>query len=165
MWAIKRVLALVLTLAVVWPAWVLAKISGPAPHAAAPARLLASHDPPPQRLVAYRWAVTQRGKPYCWGGTGQHCYDCSGLVMEAYRRAGIWLPRTTAEMQRYRRLYHIHRPRAGDIVLYGRPAFHVALYAGHGRIFDALNQATPVGWQPRWWPGRPHFYRVRGANA
>lgn len=156
---------LVLALAFTVPVGVLTSASPPPAHAYRATRLAASYDPPPQRLTAYRWAVTQRGKSYCFGGTGPRCYDCSGLAMEAYRHAGIWLPRTTWEMQRDRRLYPIHHPQVGDIVLYGWPAFHVALYAGHRRVFDALNEETPVGWQPSWWPGRPRFYRARGANT
>src|SRR5579875_2629509 len=40
----------------------------------------------PLRLRAYYWALTQAGHPYVWGGTGPG-YDCSGLVMMAYRHA------------------------------------------------------------------------------
>lgn len=109
---------------------------------------------------ALAWARTQRGKPYCWSGTGPRCYDCSGLVMTAFRHAGFWLPRTTYEMQDSPRLRQVRRPRPGDIVLYGWPAYHAAIYAGHHRIFDALNQDTPVGSQPMDWPGTPIFYQL-----
>ena len=30
------------------------------------------------KVLAY--ARSQIGKPYCWGGEGPSCYDCSGLV-------------------------------------------------------------------------------------
>ena len=35
--------------------------------------------------------VAQR-EPYCYGGTGPGCFDCSGLVVAAYRYAGVNLP-------------------------------------------------------------------------
>ena len=35
--------------------------------------------------------VAQR-EPYCYGGTGPDCFDCSGLVVAAYRYAGVNLP-------------------------------------------------------------------------
>jgi hypothetical protein len=53
---------------------------------------------PEQRCVvaaAILYAAAQLGKPYVWGGTGPVGYDCSGLVMMAYRAAGVSLPRTT----------------------------------------------------------------------
>jgi peptidoglycan DL-endopeptidase CwlO len=45
------------------------------------------------RAVAF--ARSQLGKPYVWGAAGPSAYDCSGLVMAAYRRAGVWLPRVS----------------------------------------------------------------------
>src|SRR5215468_5967502 len=51
----------------------------------------------PRRLRAYRWAARQAGHPYVYGGTGPG-FDCSGLVMMAYRHAGVHLPRTTGGM-------------------------------------------------------------------
>jgi len=45
---------------------------------------------------AVRFALKQRGKPYQWGATGPHSYDCSGLVQQAWRRAGVSLPRCCA---------------------------------------------------------------------
>jgi cell wall-associated NlpC family hydrolase len=47
------------------------------------------------RAVAF--ARSQLGKPYVWGAAGPSAYDCSGLVMAAYRRAGVWLPRVSRE--------------------------------------------------------------------
>src|SRR5262245_25762194 len=70
------------------------------------------------RLRAYRWATTQAGHPYVWGGTGPG-YDCSGLVMMAYRHAGINLPRTTYGMLASRLLVRIWHPRQGDLAFYG----------------------------------------------
>ena len=44
--------------------------------------------------TAIAFAEAQLGKPYEWGGTGPDAYDCSGLVMMAYRAAGVLIPRT-----------------------------------------------------------------------
>ncbi len=38
--------------------------------------------------AAIAFAEAQIGKPYLWGGTGPDAFDCSGLVMMAYRAAG-----------------------------------------------------------------------------
>jgi len=45
--------------------------------------------------TAITFAEAQLGKPYCWGGQGPACYDCSGLVFAAYAAAGIHIARTT----------------------------------------------------------------------
>ena len=45
----------------------------------------------PNAIVAsaVSYAEQQLGKPYLWGGTGPTAFDCSGLVMMAYRAAGV----------------------------------------------------------------------------
>ncbi|MCW2903534.1 MAG: glycoside hydrolase [Streptosporangiaceae bacterium] len=42
-------------------------------------------------------AKKQIGKPYVWGATGPHAFDCSGLVQWAYKKTGVHLPRVTYE--------------------------------------------------------------------
>ena len=44
---------------------------------------------------AVNYAEAQLGKPYLFGGTGPDAFDCSGLVMMAYRAAGVNIPRTS----------------------------------------------------------------------
>jgi cell wall-associated NlpC family hydrolase len=123
----------------------------------------------PRRLVAMRWAEAQAGKPYIFGATGPGGFDCSGLVQQAYARAGIRLPRTTYQMladgAQLRRI-----PRAlarfGDIVFYG-PG-HVELYFGNDvvpKTFGAHASGTlvgPIRWGGSWHPTA--FFRVAGAG-
>lgn len=45
--------------------------------------------------TAIAFAEAQVGKPYCWGGQGPFCFDCSGLVFAAYAAGGIHIARTT----------------------------------------------------------------------
>ncbi len=45
------------------------------------------------KVIAF--AEAQIGKPYVWGATGPDSYDCSGLTQDAWKAAGITLPRTT----------------------------------------------------------------------
>jgi len=112
------------------------------------------------RLRAYAWAWTQRGRPYQWGGTGDPGYDCSGLVMMAYRHAGIWLPRTTYEMLASPLLVRVRIPHEGDLAFYG--SGHVELFRKWGWTFGAHDYGSPVGLIHYGWGWKPTaFYRVR----
>lgn len=114
----------------------------------------------PPRLRAFYWARTQYGKAYEYGGTGPRGYDCSGLVMEAYKHAGIKLPRTTSGMLGSRLLVRVSRPQKGDLAFYG-PG-HVELYAHGNWTFGAHASGQIIGWiqwGPWWYPTA--FYRVR----
>lgn len=114
----------------------------------------------PARLRAYYWAHSQRGKPYEWGGTGPWGYDCSGLVMMAYRHAGIYLPRTTYGMLASPLLIWTAHPREGDLAFYG--SGHVELFRKWGYTFGAHDFGSPVSLVHYGWGWRPTaFYRVR----
>ena len=57
---------------------------------------VADVNPPTQAVAtAIAYAEQQLGRPYLWGGTGPDAFDCSGLVMMAYRAAGIDIARTS----------------------------------------------------------------------
>jgi hypothetical protein len=122
----------------------------------------------PLREQAYRWAESQAGTPYAWGGEGHRGYDCSGLVQAAYTHAGIRLPRTTGEMLGDRKLERESLPRQGDLVFFG--SGHVELDDSRGWSFGAESgnghPHAGASWY-RWWPGNwwpTAFYRVRGAG-
>jgi cell wall-associated NlpC family hydrolase len=117
------------------------------------------------RVIAYRYAAAQAGKWYCWGGVGPSCYDCSGLVYEAYRHAGISLPRTTYEMLDSRLLVRISRSQAkrGDLAFFG-PG-HVEMVDTPNISFGADTYGTKIGWTVStsyWHPTA--YYRIRGAG-
>ncbi len=128
----------------------------------------ASTAPVPRRITAYNWAVTQRGAPYSWGGTGPYWsgYDCSGLAVASYRRVRIYLPRTTYGMIAAIRtglLIPERYPRKGDLAFYG--SGHVELYDTGHTTFGALEPGIPLGWHAwgGWW-APTLFLRVRGAG-
>ncbi len=99
----------------------------------------------PVRVQALLWAEHQAGKWYCYGGSGPGCFDCSGLVMEAFAHAGITLPRTTYDMITSSRLVRIpvSQAKRGDLMFYG-PG-HAELKTLHG-TFGALESGTRIGW-------------------
>ena len=68
--------------------------------ASAPQCLVAASEgetPPTVVQTAISYAEQQLGKPYQFGATGPDAFDCSGLVMMAYRAAGINIARTSQQ--------------------------------------------------------------------
>ncbi|MFF7635674.1 C40 family peptidase [Kitasatospora sp. NPDC008050] len=91
---------------------------------------------------AVAYALAQLGKPYVWGGNGPAGYDCSGLVQQAYRRAGIELPRVADDQYAATTPISSGQLRRGDLMFWsdsGRPSgiHHVAIYLGDGQYVEA----------------------------
>jgi cell wall-associated NlpC family hydrolase len=122
-------------------------------------------------------ALAQRGVPYSWGGGnasgrsyGICCspsgksganikgFDCSGLALYAYAKAGIRLPRTAAAQagigQRIPARLGTKALKPGDLVFYayapGRDStiYHVGIYLGNDRMINAARPGTVVRVDP-----------------
>jgi len=79
------------------------------------------------------------GLPYRWGGNGPQSYDCSGLMVAAWRAAGVALPRT-AQAQHDALAAVIGTPVPGDLVFFGLSVTqieHVGIEIGDGLMIDA----------------------------
>ena len=87
-------------------------------------------------LEVVAFVAAQLGRPYCWGGTGPRCFDCSGLAQAAWHRAGVRIPRTTDAIAAALPEVPFEDIRAGDILWW--PG-HVGIYAGNGWVIDALD--------------------------
>jgi len=91
------------------------------------------------------FARAQIGDPYLWGGNGPDRWDCSGLTVAAFRQVGVALPRTAALQQfRGQTVDGLQRAVPGDLLFYGAPAWHVAIYAGGGRMVEAPRTGLTV---------------------
>ena len=117
------------------------------PPSALVARAWAGREPFP---TAQSWAVVQFaaarvGMRYCWGGTGPSCFDCSGLVQQAWRSVGVRVPRTTDAIARELPEVPLAEIRAGDILWW--PG-HVGIYAGSGWVVDALDHQHGIVRRP-----------------
>ncbi len=80
------------------------------------------------------------GTPYRFGGTDARGFDCSGLAVFAYERAGISIPRTAAEQKRAARPVPLEDLLPGDLVFFRigtRRVNHVGVYVGGGRFIHA----------------------------
>ena len=99
---------------------------------------------------AIAFARTQIGKPYLWGGTGPDAFDCSGLMMMAYRSVGISIPRTSQEQWTWGPRIAPGHEQPGDLVFFagsdGTPASpgHVAMVIGHGMMVEAYATGFPL---------------------
>ncbi|MCC3772618.1 C40 family peptidase, partial [Streptomyces sp. UNOC14_S4] len=98
---------------------------------------------------AIAFAMARIGDAYALGGNGPHKWDCSGLIQQAYRRAGVKLPRVAADQ--YRATMRIKRSslRRGDIVFWsgdGRASgvHHAGIYLGGGRYIEAPRPGKKV---------------------
>jgi cell wall-associated NlpC family hydrolase len=102
-------------------------------------------------------AIRQKGDPYVYGADGPRAFDCSGLTMFAYGRAGLYLPRSSDGQARYVRHIPKQKLRRGDFVFFhsrGGSVYDVAMYLGrhHGRrfILHAPHSGTVVQRDPIW---------------
>jgi cell wall-associated NlpC family hydrolase len=99
-------------------------------------------------IIAF--ARSQIGKPYLWGGTGPDAFDCSGLVMMAYRAAGISIPRTSQDQFAWGPKVQASQVEPGDLVFFagsdGTVAApgHVGLVIGKGMMVEAYATGFPI---------------------
>lgn len=101
-------------------------------------------------------AIRQKGDPYVYGADGPRSFDCSGLTMFSYGKAGLYLPRSSDAQARYARRIPKKKLHRGDLVFFhsGRSVYHVALYLGrhHGKryILHAPQPGKRVKRDPIW---------------
>ena len=100
--------------------------------------------------TAISFAEQQLGKPYLWGGTGPDAFDCSGLVMMAYRAAGIDIARTSQAQWATEQRVPASQVQPGDLVFFagsdGTPTSpgHVGLVIGNGKMIEAYATGFPI---------------------
>ncbi|WP_329482467.1 C40 family peptidase [Kribbella sp. NBC_01484] len=117
--------------------------------------------------AAIDFAMSQLGDMYLWGGTGPSRWDCSGLMMGAWERAGVQLPHYS--VAQYEQIRHINEDelRPGDLIFWALnpddpgTIHHVAMYLGNGQMIHAPRTGKPVQidsvfyWIPPNFFGRP----------
>jgi cell wall-associated NlpC family hydrolase len=82
-------------------------------------------------------AKSKLGSPYVWAAAGPSTFDCSGLTMYAWAAAGVQLPHSSAMQMSSGSRVSTSALRPGDLVFYGMPVHHVALYVGGGQVIHA----------------------------
>ncbi len=104
-------------------------------------------------------AASQEGVPYCFDGGNQFgptacggmpaTFDCTGLTMYAvYQETGKVLSHDGRQgTEGGQRIYNESELQPGDLVFFGGTFDnfeHAGVYAGGGKIWDALNYGIPV---------------------
>lgn len=94
-----------------------------------------------------REAAKHAGTPYVYGASGPGAFDCSGFTRYVYGQLGVSLAHSS--YAQYGEVHHMAKSaaQAGDILfLNGRG--HVAIYAGHGMMWDAPSPGGRVSLRP-----------------
>ncbi|MFI5752448.1 C40 family peptidase [Streptomyces sp. NPDC051644] len=94
------------------------------------------------------YALQQVGKPYVWGGTGPNGFDCSGLIVYAWRQMGYQLKiRTSQQMYSVAVPVQPGQERSGDLIFTefkaGGPA-HVLIVVKPGVTVEAPRTGLDV---------------------
>lgn len=86
---------------------------------------------------AVRFAYAQQGKQYEFGAAGPSTYDCSGLTMRAWGAAGVSMAHSARRQMAAFPRVSLSKLLPGDLVFYGSPPHHVAIYVGNGQVMHA----------------------------
>jgi NlpC/P60 family/SbsC C-terminal domain len=99
------------------------------------------------------------GVPYKYGGTTPSGFDCSGYIQYVFKKVGVQLPRTAADMYHSKKLESVKTPQPGDIVFfetYKPGPSHVGLYLGNKQFIHASTSygVTVTSMNKSYWTSR-----------
>jgi cell wall-associated NlpC family hydrolase len=124
--------------------------ASPAPRSTSPSPVVVDAPAPPPgnggaASTAISAALSQVGRPYVWGAAGPDAYDCSGIVLWAYAKAGVSLPHYSGAMYNMTTRISASQLQPGDLVFYGPGGSdHVAIYMGGNQLVHAFNERSGV---------------------
>lgn len=103
------------------------------------------------------------GKPYCRGGDGPRCFDCSGFTQFVYAKNGIELPRIAKSQLSDMRRVSRKNARPGDLVFFLSKhgyVYHVGIYIGNGKVLHSPRPHSKVR-KEKIWSSRVVFATIR----
>lgn len=125
-------------------------------HTAVASRSAAHTMPSPStRIVTVAKRYVGEARFVEGGASPKRGFDCSGYTQYVYAQAKIRKLPHNAEAQRHvhgMRRISAHSARRGDLIFYmsGGYAYHVAIYAGHGRQYAAATPRDGIRYQHVW---------------
>lgn len=97
-------------------------------------------------------ARSYTGTPYRYGGTTKRGMDCSGLLCVSYQKAGLDIPRTSAEQSKFGKPIKFNELQPGDLVFFskkkGRKKItHVGMVTSvnRGKDIQFIHSSTKLG--------------------
>ena len=87
--------------------------------------------------IALKYALAQVGDVYVWAAAGPTRWDCSGLTMRAFQKAGVSLPHSSRIQVKYGKNISASSLKPGDLLFFGKPISHVSIYMGGGKMVQA----------------------------
>jgi hypothetical protein len=118
----------------------------------APATPVAAAEPTTEAQQIIAVAKKQLGDPWRYGANGPTAFDCSGLALYAFRKAG---DSAAIANGRYRSAAAIYawfksrglasrtNPKPGDLVVWGRGS-HIGIYIGGGKAISTLTSGVRI---------------------
>jgi cell wall-associated NlpC family hydrolase len=123
--------------------------SAPPPEPPPLPRPRSDASPSDTRAAIVDTARSMLGTRYRYGGSSpKEGFDCSGLVVYSYRRAGLdGLPRTARDLERRARPVPLDELQPGDLLFFrptGNKISHVAVYEGNRHFIHAPSNGKGV---------------------
>jgi peptidoglycan DL-endopeptidase CwlO len=126
-----------------------ARLSRSEEQTTAPAASEPASEPKPaaasgRAATAVQAALSRVGYPYVYGGRGPSSFDCSGLTRWAWAQAGVSLSASSRSQINDGTRISSDQLQPGDLLFYGSPISHVAMYIGDGQVVHAANPRSGV---------------------
>ena len=118
----------------------------------APSTPAAAAEPTTEAQQIIQIAEAKLGDPWRFGAIGPNAFDCSGLVIHAFRAAGEGSLIRNGKLRSARAMYLYFRsrglasrsnPKLGDLVVWGGGT-HIGIYVGNGRAISTLTRGVRV---------------------
>ena len=118
----------------------------------APTTPVAASEPQTEAQQIIAIARNHLGDPWRLGATGPSAFDCSGLVIYAFTKAGDRDAVGSGRFRTARELYHWYQgrglasrtnPKPGDLVVWGG-GVHIGIYIGNGKAISTLSSGVRI---------------------